>query len=191
MRNDAQAARRISAPRLAWRYQRIVFPPCGCVSANKIIAKNVKFKSPRRWPILLALPPEPLSTGESRKVLPDLYSRADAVSNMQSAMLLVSAFGEGDTTLCVAAMTDRMHEPFREALCPLLHVLKPLAGREGVLGVALSGAGPSVLLLLHPDFPPSAARSKVAAHLQAADLPAELLLTRVGGGCRIQVRSRA
>jgi homoserine kinase len=35
--------------------------------------------------------------------------------------------------------------------CPLLARLLPLAGESGILGVALSGAGPSVLLIAAPD----------------------------------------
>jgi homoserine kinase len=45
-------------------------------------------------------------------------------------------------------MADRIHQPYRAAMCPLLPLLLPLAGHHGVLGVALSGAGPSVLLIL-------------------------------------------
>jgi homoserine kinase len=45
-------------------------------------------------------------------------------------------------------MRDRIHQPYREAICPLLPRLLPLAGQHGILGVALSGAGPSVLLII-------------------------------------------
>jgi len=46
------------------------------------------------------------------------------------------------------AMQDRIHQPYRSEVCPLLPLLLPLAGQHGVLGVALSGAGPSVLLIV-------------------------------------------
>ncbi len=33
-------------------------------------------------------------------------------------------------------------------MCPLLPVLLPLVGEHGILGVALSGAGPAVLVIV-------------------------------------------
>ncbi len=41
-----------------------------------------------------------------------------------------------------------MHQPYREAVCPLLPLLLPLTKHPDVFGVALSGAGPSVLLIV-------------------------------------------
>src|SRR5207249_1637644 len=40
------------------------------------------------WPLLLVLPATPLATEAARAVLPNQVSRADAVANVQSAMLL-------------------------------------------------------------------------------------------------------
>lgn len=104
--------------------------------------------SPGDWSALLAMPARPLATSHARAVLPDGYSRADAVANVQAAALLGLAFAQGRGDLVAPAMRDRMHQPYRAEICPLLGPLLPLAGQEGVLGVALSGAGPSVLLVI-------------------------------------------
>ncbi len=48
-----------------------------------------------KWPLLLAIPDQPLSTEEARRVLPAQYSRADAVINVQNSMLLLAAFTQG------------------------------------------------------------------------------------------------
>ncbi len=45
------------------------------------------------------------------------------------------------------ATRDRLHQPYRAQLCPLLPALLPLAGSHGVMSVTLSGAGPAVMLL--------------------------------------------
>jgi len=45
------------------------------------------------------------------------------------------------------AMRDRIHQPYRAPLCSMLPLLLPLAGEHHILGVALSGAGPSVLVI--------------------------------------------
>ncbi len=107
-----------------------------------------RFEVPEKWRAVVVLPKEPLQTEESRKVLPERYSRADIVTNLQHSSLLVAAFATGQSALLQAAMRDRLHEPYRKAICPLLEHLRPLAGKGGVLGVVLSGAGPGVLLIV-------------------------------------------
>jgi homoserine kinase len=132
-----------------------------------------------KWPLLLAIPDEALSTEEARRVLPALYSRADAVANIQNSMLLLAAFTQGRHELLGAALEDRIHQPYRAPLCPLLPCLEQLKGQAGILGVALSGAGPSVLIFLDPLSSPGKVRKVVAAHLKRMRLGAELLPTSI------------
>jgi homoserine kinase len=102
------------------------------------------------WNLLLALPSASLSTKKARALLPAHYSREDAVANIQATALLVAAFTQGRGDLLRTAMQDRLHQPYRAKACPLLPLLLPLtemAGDPAILGVALSGAGPSVLLI--------------------------------------------
>jgi homoserine kinase len=103
---------------------------------------------PANWRALIALPDVSLATSEARAVLPPSYTRADVVANLQAASLLGLAFAQGRGDLLQAAMRDRIHQPYRAAMCSLLPRLLPLAGAGGILGVALSGAGPSVLLIV-------------------------------------------
>jgi homoserine kinase len=132
-----------------------------------------------KWPLLLAVPPQSLSTEEARRVLPAQYSRADAVANVQNSMLLLAAFTQGRPDLLAAALEDRIHQPYRAALCPLLPCLQELKGKDGILGAALSGAGPSVLIFLDPRAAPQKTRLLVAAHLSRNRLAAELLPTSI------------
>lgn len=131
------------------------------------------------WPLLLAIPEHSLSTEEARRVLPAQYSRADAVVNVQNSMLLLAAFTQGLPELLSTALEDRIHQPYRAPLCPLLPALQPLAGTEGILGAVLSGAGPSVLIFLHPRASMQKVRRSVAQHLVRAKLSAELLPTSI------------
>lgn len=134
-----------------------------------------------KWPLLLAIPDYPLSTEEARKVLPDQYSRADAVTNIQNSMLLLAAFVQGRGDMLASALGDRIHQPYRASLCPLLPSLQKLAGTAGILGVALSGAGPSVLIFLDPKARANRAKSEVAEHLRKHKLTAELISTSITG----------
>jgi homoserine kinase len=132
-----------------------------------------------KWPLLLAIPDAVLSTEEARRALPALYSRADAVANIQNSMLLLAAFTQGRHELLSAALEDRIHQPYRAPLCPLLPCLQELRSQSNILGVALSGAGPSVLAFLDPTSSTAKVRKLVAAHLERKGLRAELLITSI------------
>jgi homoserine kinase len=132
-----------------------------------------------KWPLLLAVPEESLSTEAARRVLPDQYSRADAVLNIQNSMLLLAAFLEGRKELLADALEDRIHQPYRAALCPLLPAVQKLKGTRGILGVVLSGAGPSVLIFLDPKASPFRVRAKVRDHLRSLGLHPELIPTEI------------
>jgi homoserine kinase len=132
-----------------------------------------------KWPLLLAVPEQSLATEEARRILPAQYSRADAVANVQNSMLLLAALTAGRPDVLSAALEDRMHEPYRAALCPLLPCLQQLKGKDGILGAVLSGAGPSVLMFLHPKANVQGARAIVADHLSRNQLAAELLATSI------------
>jgi len=138
-----------------------------------------------KWRLLLAVPSQSLSTEEARRVLPEQYSRADAVTNIQNSMLLLAAFTQGRHDLLAAALEDRIHQPYRAALCPLLPCLQKLKGKDGILGAVLSGAGPSVLLFMDPKASAPNVRKAVTAHLSKNGLSAELIPTSIApGGAR-------
>jgi homoserine kinase len=137
----------------------------------------VKLRVRAEWPLLVAVTEAPLSTEHARSVLPPTYTRADAVSNLQCSMLLTAAFIEGRADWIRMALQDRIHEPYRGPLCPLLAPLRSLSGKQGVLGAALSGSGPSVLVVLDPEGNPEQTRRDIAGFLHERGLQAELLLT--------------
>ncbi|MGD0857848.1 MAG: homoserine kinase [Terracidiphilus sp.] len=103
---------------------------------------------PAEWRAIVVLPTEPLATSKARAMLPECYPREDAVANIQSVAMLGLAFAQGRADLLRIAMRDRIHQPYRVPFCPLLPRLLPLAGEHGILGAALSGAGPSVLTIV-------------------------------------------
>ncbi len=142
-------------------------------------AQVVNVRPKGKWPLLLAVPEQSLPTEEARRVLPAAYSRADAVSNIQNSMLLLAAFTQGRPDLLAVALEDRIHQPYRAALCPLLPCLQELKPKDGILGSALSGAGPSVLVFVDPRMTPEKTRKVVAAHLARSGLAAELISTSI------------
>ena len=134
------------------------------------------------WNLFVALPSASLATEKARALLPATYSRADAVANVQNTALLVSAFALNRGDLLRTAMQDRIHQPYRMEACPLLPLLLPLNGAPGVLGVALSGAGPSVLLIAD-----ETAKELPAAIRKAANDPdLEIIQTTIAAGTLVQ-----
>jgi homoserine kinase len=132
------------------------------------------------WALLLVLPKASLATSKARALLPATYSRQDAVANIQSTALLVAAFAQDRPELLRIAMRDRIHQPYRMTACPLLSALLPLAETNpAIYGAALSGAGPSVLLIVDPSSLPTLIP---AIRQAAADPTLEVLQTRISTG---------
>jgi homoserine kinase len=138
-----------------------------------------RINPPLDWTAILILPDEPLATTAARAILPDMYSRSDAVTNVQNVALLTSAFYTGRSDLLCQGMHDRLHHPYRARVSTLLPVLLPLAGQAGIFGVALSGAGPSVLALSDTSHLNGAVRliRKAVESLTVEILPVRLLST--------------
>lgn len=121
---------------------------------------------PPAWRALIVMPEQPLGTHTSRGFLPESYARKDVVHNLQRVALLTAAFATGQADAIAAAMADRLHQPYRSEACPLLPLLLPLAGRSGIAGVSLSGAGPAVLLLTTSEQAASEAQPLAAQALE-------------------------
>ena len=100
---------------------------------------------PAAFRIGVVMPNFQLPTSQMRAVLPDRYSSADAVFNLQRTALLVAAFATGDASVFPTALEDRLHQPYRAGVVPGLEEILALRA-PGLLGCALSGAGPAVLV---------------------------------------------
>jgi homoserine kinase len=105
----------------------------------------VRIELPANYGVAAIVPDFVLSTSKARAVLPDTYTRRDAVFNVQHSALLIAALCTGSTESFSAGLQDRMHQPYRERLVPGFREMLQLQ-QPGLLGCALSGAGPSVLV---------------------------------------------
>jgi homoserine kinase len=137
------------AARLEGHPDNVAACTLGSIVASAIdsggVARAVRVDLPQRFGVAVVVPDFDLPTSKSRGVLPTCYSKEDAVFNVQRAALLVAALATGSTSAFPAALEDRFHQPYRVSLVPgLEEVLKLRA--PGLLGCALSGAGPSILV---------------------------------------------
>jgi homoserine kinase len=103
-----------------------------------------------RWPdevrVIVATPAVGLATAKARAVLPASVSRADAIFNLQRALMLVHALQDGEWDQIREAVRDRWHQDARASMVPLLGEVLALDD-PAILGAFLSGAGPSVAVL--------------------------------------------
>jgi homoserine kinase len=95
--------------------------------------------------VTLVLPDFHIPTKQARKALPKHVSIEDAVHNISRAVLITEAFRNGDLDLLSKGMTDTLHQPYRLTLIPGAEQAMDAARRAGAPGVALSGAGPSLI----------------------------------------------
>ncbi|KAL8685847.1 MAG: hypothetical protein Q9218_007508 [Villophora microphyllina] len=103
------------------------------------------------------IPPQEVSTAKAREVLPAQYSRADVVFNMQRIAILTHALGQSppNPELIYSGMQDVIHQPYRKDLIPgLTEILQSVTPKShpGLLGICLSGAGPTILALATDNF---------------------------------------
>jgi homoserine kinase len=116
-----------------------------------------KFRWAKEVKCIAIIPDFEVSTASAREVLPTQYSRADMVFNMQRIALLATALGESppDPDMIFEAMQDKVHQPYRKVLIPALpQILQSMTPKShpGLLGVCLSGAGPTILALATENF---------------------------------------
>jgi homoserine kinase len=107
----------------------------------------------RAWPeevkVVIAIPELEMETVKMRAALPKSVPLRDAIFNMQRAALLQAAIAERKFELIGEALRDRLHQPFRAPLAPglseVLYLNNELHRFPGLLGVAISGAGSTMI----------------------------------------------
>jgi len=106
-----------------------------------------RWRWPPAWHLVVATPRNlQLETAASRRALPAAIRLQDAVFNFQRLAQLLHAVQTRDASRMAGAFADRCHQPYREPLVPVLRRALALAHPD-VLGVCLSGAGPSVVAI--------------------------------------------
>jgi homoserine kinase len=108
----------------------------------------VRIEPDERLEVLVAIPDFQLPTEKARSILPERVPLGDAVFNVAHSSVLVAALCQGNLAMIRHAMKDALHQPYRAPLIPGMETILREAPRYGALGVALSGAGPTLLALV-------------------------------------------
>ncbi|ODO05423.1 homoserine kinase [Cryptococcus wingfieldii CBS 7118] len=121
------------------------------------IGHYVRFGWAKEIKAIAVSPRFELATAKARGVLPESYSKKDLIFNLQRLAVLTTALARSppDPDLIYDAMGDRVHQPYRMNLIPglpkILSTLTPTS-HPGLLGICLSGAGPTILALATHNF---------------------------------------
>ena len=107
----------------------------------------LRFAPPPGLGAVVVTPRIVLPTAAARALLPATYERRDVVFNLQRAALLAASLASGDLSQLRVATGDRVHQPYRAPLVPGFGEMLAF-DLPGLLALALSGAGPSVIALV-------------------------------------------
>lgn len=99
--------------------------------------------------LIAYIPNYELRTKDSRGVLPKELSYQEAVAASSIANVAIAALMKGDMVAAGQAIeSDRFHEHFRQGLIKEFPKIKMMAKENGAYATYLSGAGPTVMILV-------------------------------------------
>ena len=122
----------------------------------------IRLGPPDGMKAVVAVPDFEWPTSEAREALPKQVSFGDAVVGVGHSALLAAALAVGDRRVLKEAMRDLLHQPYREPFIPGMQSVFRAALDAGASGVAISGAGPSLVALTWDHFEAVAAAMKAA-----------------------------
>jgi homoserine kinase len=112
-------------------------------SVSVPVSEKIKFA--------LMIPPFELKTEKARKVLPEMYSRSDAVYNLSRSGLMTASLFSGNLENLRVAVEDRIHQPYRSGLIDGYDDVFRMSYELGSLGTYVSGAGPTIISMIEAE----------------------------------------
>jgi len=105
-----------------------------------------KISPPQGLYCSILIPNYELSTKKAREILPQNVPLGDAIFNIGRLGFLISALHTENLELFKFALEDKLHQPFRNKLIPGISEIISESKKLKTLGVAISGAGPSLII---------------------------------------------
>ena len=147
------------------------------------------FSPPKNLRVCIGIPKintPPKKTGLARKLLPTSVKFSDAVINISNAAMMVAGFSKRDENLIGASMHDSIVEPARVSMIPNYKKIKAQVLKSGGLGMAISGAGPSVIVFVNTNqLVQNKIKKIIKSGFKSAGYNSSLLMTKIGKGARV------
>jgi len=106
-----------------------------------------RFNVPPSLKFVICVPDYEVSTEKARALLPRQIPLRDAVENLNRVALITSIFATGDYSLLRGLFDDKLHQPYRKKLIPMLDDVIAAGVDAGALAGWLSGSGASIMCL--------------------------------------------
>lgn len=119
------------------------------MEAGRVYSVSVPVSEKIRF--VLFIPPFELKTEKARSVLPQQYSRSDAVYNLSRSALMTASLFSGKLENLRVAVQDKIHQPYRAGLIDHLDDVFRMSYELGSLGTYVSGAGPTIISMVASD----------------------------------------
>lgn len=146
----------------------------------------IALEAPPNLEICVAIPKVPTmpkKTEKARAVLPKTIPLEKLKHNVGNAAAMALGFAKGDIKLIGSSMSDIIVEPARAFMIPGFQQVKEAAIKAGAYGVAISGAGPSMIAIVDSE---SGVAPKVVKAMEngfkSVGVDAEAFYTKPGKG---------
>jgi len=106
-----------------------------------------RFNVPGTLKFVVVIPDFPVPTEKARALLPKQVPLSDVVENLKRVALITSIFATGDFSLLRGLFDDKLHQPYRKKLIPMLDDVIAAGVEAGALAGWLSGSGSSIMCL--------------------------------------------
>ncbi|MGC9342087.1 MAG: homoserine kinase [Bacteroidales bacterium] len=107
----------------------------------------IELKAPENLWCTLVHPEIEIKTAESRKLIPKKINLKDALAQSGNLACLIAGLTTSNYSLIARSLDDRIAEPVRKNGIPGYSILKDKLKEEGILGMNISGSGPSLFAL--------------------------------------------
>ncbi|ATB68419.1 homoserine kinase [Sulfurospirillum diekertiae] len=113
--------------------------------------KTLRKELSAKLKVVMVIPDRPMSTAQSRTLLPKSYLMKNTVYNLSRASLLTAAFFSENWEFLKVASRDCMHEHRRMKQLKELFEVREIALKNGALMSTLSGSGSSFFSLVRAE----------------------------------------
>lgn len=126
---------------------------CQLPQFTRKIVHSTILQSNKSMKAVVCIPAFELATKDARLVMPKSYNTKDIIFNLSRLSTLTHALcsKDLDAELIRLAMGDKLHQIYRAPLVPGLERILEL-NSPGLLGICLSGAGPTCLAICNSKF---------------------------------------